>query len=42
MMLLMDFRRAAVCDWLVQSGGCGCKGVDQSHWTLSSQEPAPD
>ena len=39
---LLDFRCTAVSDWLVLSGGCGCEGFDQSHRTLSTQEPAPD
>lgn len=42
LMFLMFFRRAAVCDRLVQSWGRRCKSFDQSHRTLSSQEPAPD
>lgn len=39
--LLLCFRCAADRYWLVQVGGRGGEGVDPSHRSLSSQEPAP-
>lgn len=40
--VMLGFRRAAGGDRLLQPGGCGCESFNQSHRTLSTQEPAPD